>query len=96
MGSPPGPLFTNIFLSDHEKNWLDNCSTQFRPTYYRRYVDDCFLLFKSQDHIVSFLDYLNSQYPCIKLTHEVERDKTLAFLSIKIQRPSNGSFVTSV
>ena len=25
MGSPLGPLFANIFLSSHERTWLDNC-----------------------------------------------------------------------
>ena len=31
MGSPLGPLFTNIFLSFHEKEWLDNCPDSFKP-----------------------------------------------------------------
>ena len=52
-----------------------------------------FLLFRSQDHIAPFLDCLNSQHPCIKFTHEVERGKTMAFLHIKTQYSSNGSFV---
>ena len=29
MGSPLGPLFANIFLLYHEKNWLDNCPPLF-------------------------------------------------------------------
>ena len=95
MGSPLGPLFANIFLSYHEQNWLKNCPAQFKPIYYRRYVDDCFILVKSKDHITPFLDYLNSQHTCINFTCEIEADKTLPFLDIKIQR-SNGSFVTSV
>ena len=95
MGLPLGPLFANIFLSYHEQNWLKNCPAQFKPIYYRRYVDDCFILVKSKDHITPFLDYLNSQHTCINFTCEIEADKTLPFLDIKIQR-SNGSFVTSV
>ena len=31
MGSPLGPTFTNIFLSFHEKKWLENCPTDFKP-----------------------------------------------------------------
>ena len=54
MGSPLDPLFANIFMSFHEKSWLYNCSSSFKPLMYRRYVDDCFLLFKSPDHVPEF------------------------------------------
>ena len=50
MGSPRGPLFANIFMSIHEKSWLHNCPSVFKPLLYRRHVDDCFLLFKSLNH----------------------------------------------
>jgi hypothetical protein len=43
MGSPLGPLFANIFLSFHEKEWLDNCPDSFKPIFFRRYVDDSFV-----------------------------------------------------
>ena len=33
-----GPIFANIFLSQHEDNWLDKCPVEFKPTFYRRYV----------------------------------------------------------
>ena len=95
MGSPLSPLFANIFLSYHEQNWLKNCPGQFKPIYYRCYVDDCSILVKSKYYITPFLDYLNSQHTCIHFTCEIEADKTLPFLDIKIQC-SNGSFVTSV
>ena len=49
MGSPLGPLFANIFISFHEKSWFYNCPSLFKPLLYRRYVDDCFLLFRSLD-----------------------------------------------
>ena len=60
MGSPLGPIFPDIFLSWHERSWLSNCPTHFKPVYYQRYVDDCFLLFTSPDHIEPFLNCLNS------------------------------------
>ena len=66
--------------------------------FYRRYVDDSFILFKSHEHIESFLNYLNSQHPNINFTCELESNKsyeTLSLLDITISRP-NGSFVTSV
>ena len=95
MGSPLGPLFANIFLSFHESNWLNNCPVNFKPLLYRRYVDDCFLIFQSADHIPQFLSYLNRQHPNIKFTSEVESSSTLPFLDISISR-KNGVFETSV
>ena len=95
MCSPLGPLFANIFLSFHEKEWLDNCPDSFKPIFSPRYVDDSFVLYNSRDHIVPFLDYLNSKHPNIKFTFEIENDdKTLPFLDISIKRV-NGNFETN-
>ena len=51
MGSPLGPTFDNVFLCYQGKIWLQDCSSQFKPVIYRRYVDDTFLLFRSKHHI---------------------------------------------
>ena len=56
MGSSLGPLLANIFLSFHEIKWLNDCPVQFKPLYYRRYVDDYFVVFRSCDHIIPFLN----------------------------------------
>jgi hypothetical protein len=80
MGSPLGPLFANIFLSFHEKLWLADCSSNFKPLFYRRYVDVCFLIFHSRDHLLHILSYLNSKDPNIQFTHEFENNSSLPFL----------------
>ena len=67
----------------------------FKPSYCRRYVDDCFLLFRSPNPIPLFLDFLDHQHPNIKFTSEIESNNTLPFLDVKIIR-SNWSFSTSV
>ena len=51
IGTPPGPILTNIFLSLHEKNWLNKFPIRFKPCFYRMYVDDIFVLFKSPEYI---------------------------------------------
>ena len=81
-------------MSFHEQIWLQNCPS-FKPVLYRRYVDDCFLLFRSLNHVPLFLKYLNQQHPNITFTSEVERDRKLPFLDIDISR-SQGKFSTSV
>ena len=45
MGSPSGPTLANIFLCYHESNWLKNCLKDFKPVYYKRYVNAQFVLF---------------------------------------------------
>ena len=49
MGSPLGPILANIFLSYHDKNWLNKCPTEFKPSFYRRYVGDIFVLFEPSE-----------------------------------------------
>jgi len=95
MGLPLGPTFANVFMCFHEKVWLDNCPNSFKPIFYRRYVDDTFILFKARGHAELFLDYLNSQHPNIKCTMELEVDGSLSFLDCKVCRHNN-SFHTSV
>ena len=95
MGSPLGPLFANIFLDFHERTWLANCPSEFKPLFFRRYIDDCFVLFRSPDHVLPFQQYLNSQHPNITFTVEMESNSTLPFLDVQIQRSTDG-FSTSV
>ena len=54
MGSPLGPDLANAFLCFHEQIWLNDCPEDFKPVYYRRYVDDIFALFRSPDHLEEF------------------------------------------
>ena len=86
MGLPLGPTFANIFLCFHEKKWLDECPVEFKPRYYRRYVDDCFLLFDDPSHIDQFLKYLNGRHPRMKFTKEVESNGSLPFLDVNVKR----------
>ena len=95
MGLPLGPTFANIFLCFHEKKWLSSCPSSFRPIYYRRYVDDCFLIFNDMSHVDKFLDFLNSQHPKMKFTKEVESNGALPFLDVTVKR-SGATFETSV
>ena len=95
MGSPLGPLFANIFLSFHEKSWLADCHSNFKPLFYHHYVGDCFLIFQSRDHVLPFFSYLNSKHSIIQFTHELENNSSLPFLDVNVMR-SNGLFTTSV
>ena len=95
MGSPLGPILANIFLSHHEENWLNKCPIKFKPSFYRRYVDDIFVLFESSESADSFREYMSSKHQNINFTVEKENVGSFSFLDVKICR-KNGKFVTSV
>ena len=93
MGSPLGPAMANAFLVYHEGRWLDDCPTDFKPVLYRRYVDDTFLLFKSENHVPLFLEYLNGKHANIKFTYEYENNGKLPFLDVLVER--SGSILST-
>ena len=95
MGLPLGPTFANIFMCHYERRWLDSCPTDFAPLFYRRYVDDCFLLFKDPTHADQFLAYLNSKHCSIKFSMEKESNGKLPFLDVLVTKDA-GRFHTSV
>ena len=95
MGSPLGPTLANLFLCFHESAWLSDCPSDFKPIKYNRYVDDCFLVFKSKEQADKFLDYLNSKHKNISFTSEYEHNNQLPFLDILIDR-TDGILTTDV
>ena len=72
-----------------------NCPNEFKPVYYRRYVDDIFVLFKSPEHLDQFKDYFNTCHLHIKFTSEHETDNQMPFLDFLFIR-KEGKFTSSV
>ena len=96
MGSPLGPTLANSFINFHEKIWLLECPLAFKPKFYRRYVDDIFLLFNSVEQLEKFKTFLNSKHPNINyFTSEIEIDGKLPFLDMLVDR-NGGKITTSV
>ena len=89
MRSPLGPTLANAFLCFHEQIWLNECPDEFKPAYYRRYVDDIFVLFRSPDHLEKFKNYLNSKHRNIRFTCEEKPNNFMPFLDVLITRTSN-------
>lgn len=93
MGSPLGPTLANIFMSHLEKKWLKECPNSFKPIFYRRYIDDIFVMFTSGDHVELFADFMNKCHPNIKFTFEKEENKIMPFLDFEFSR--NGTQIES-
>ena len=73
MGSPLGPTMANVFLSFYEVKWLEQCPKEFKPVFYRRYVDDIFVLFESAENLSKFRDYFNTRHPDMSFSFEQEK-----------------------
>lgn len=86
MGLPLGPTFANIFLCFFEQIWLNECPEEFKPIFYKRYLDDTFIVFRSLNHIDKFREYLNSKHKNIKFTAEVEQENKINFLDITVHK----------
>lgn len=86
MGSPLSCSYANAFLCHWEKIWLENCPLDFKPLYYRRYVDDTFLIFERVSQVYDFLNFLNAQHPNIRFTVEIESNNMLPFLDVSVIR----------
>ena len=74
MGSHLGPALTNVFLCHHERKWLRECPVIYAPIFYKCYLDDIFVLLKSENHVNNLLLYLNPKHPNTSFTREIEKD----------------------
>ena len=95
MGSPLGPTLANIFLCYHETTWIKNYPKSFKPVYYKRYVDDIFVLFEKPEQVSRFVKYMNKRHKNIKFSFETEKYNSFSFLDVKICREKD-KFTTSV
>ena len=95
MGSPLDHTLANAFLCHYGKICLNECPSQFKPMVCRRYVDDIFVPFKSEEHLKRFVNYMNSKHKNIKFNFETEDSNKFSFLDAKITR-KNKRFVASI
>ena len=77
------------------KKWLEQCPDKFKAVYYRRYVDDIFVLFKSSHHLIKFRDDLNKCHPNMKFSFKEEKNGKLSFLDVEVS-PELNKFPTIV
>ena len=72
--------------------WLQQCPNEFRPVFYRRYVNDIFVLFESAEDLSNFHAYFNTCHPNMSFSFEQEKNDTLSFLDVEVSR-EQGKFV---
>ena len=84
MGSPLAPLLANWFVCKLENKILtDPHHVAYRPTIYKRYVDDIFAVFESSEARDLFFNALNDAHHNLTFTMETTKD-SLPFLDVSI------------
>ena len=92
MGSPLGPILTNIFVGFNKQLFLQRVPN---PSCYFRYVDDTFVMSRSEKDSCELFDKLNLLHPSLKFTMEKENNDSLPFLDVLVQRCET-AFTTGV
>ena len=94
MGSPLGPTLADVSLVYFEKNWSQNCLSDFKPQYYRRYADNIFISFTSPNHHQIFRNLLNGWHANMSFTIDSEKQNKMCFFDVQIIREDK-TFTTS-
>ena len=92
MGSLLGPVLTNIFMVELERNIIPTLSNDI--LLWERYVDDT-IYFTKLTSISKVLETLNSYHTNIKFTFEIESENKISFLDVLLIR-SNSLISTKV
>ncbi|BFZ08010.1 hypothetical protein BsWGS_11049 [Bradybaena similaris] len=88
MGSPLSPILCNIFMAKLEEEVITRAN--FKPDLWLRYVDDTFVLWNhGTENLKEFLSHINNHNPAIQFTMEVEKQGSLPFLDVKVERDDN-------
>ncbi len=98
MGSPLAPLLAENFLQEFEKKHLPLFEKNMGIVYWKRYVDDTFVLLDPTFSAKHVCAELSKCHPCLKFTCEEENARThkLAFLDALIQRKEGIGFQTRI
>jgi hypothetical protein len=87
MGAPSSGLSAELFLQHMENVQLARLSHKNGIIDYFRYVDDILLIFDPEfTDIQSILTDFNTSHPNLHFTAETERDNTINYLDIYIQK----------
>ena len=60
------------------------CPKEFKPVFYRRYVDEIFVLFESAQNLSKFCNYFDACHPNMSFSFEQEKNGKLSFLDIEV------------
>ena len=88
MESPLGPIFTDIYMNDLESK-LKHLLEKNEVVYWKRFIDDSFVLIKEDADVNKLLDILNKFDSAIRFTCEEEQNNSIPFPDVLITRTTN-------
>ena len=95
MGTPMAPSISNLFMGWLEERLFANSPVPINPKFWKRYIDDIFLLWTENDEQWElFFNYLNNFHDTIKFTSQISSSE-LPFLDILVKL-SHGFLYTDV
>ena len=89
MGSPLAPLLANWFVASKEQKLLSTLTSEKKPIFYARYVDDIFVLMENNNHLNTFHNEMNAMLSNLKFTLEKSANGKLPFLDTEVKLISN-------
>ena len=90
MGSPIESLRADFIMNYLIDKALEIAPQLHRPSFFCRYMDDCFATFIEPTSINIFFNNLNSIHKQIQFTKEIESNNSLAFLDVLIEKSDFG------
>ena len=93
MGSPLSPFLADVFINHLEESQISQ-NDLFRKHIFKwyRYVDDIFAIFQgTSTDLNTFLVFLNAVHARLRFTCEIEKDRELPFLDLKIRQTLNSN-----
>jgi hypothetical protein len=94
MGSSLGCILSDIFMGSLEGTLLKDTIDQTH--FYRRYVDDIFIVVNNTEELNNALKVFNAAHPSIQFTSETESNDCFHFLDIQLTRKTDGCLTRSV
>ncbi|RVE46596.1 hypothetical protein evm_008729 [Chilo suppressalis] len=95
MGSPVAPVVANIWMEYFEEKAFATAPTEI--ALWKRYVDDVFCILRgNKEDVEAHLANLNGVHTKMQFTYEIEEDRSLAFLDVKIRVRNDGSLSHSI
>ncbi|KAL0870054.1 hypothetical protein ABMA27_006218 [Loxostege sticticalis] len=95
MGSPVAPVIANIWMEHFEERAL--ASGPGIVKFWKRYVDDIFCIMNgNQTEVEQYLQHLNTVHPKVKFTYEMEKNRSMAFLDVRVTVRPDGTLAHSV
>jgi hypothetical protein len=90
MGSPLSPIVANLFIEKFENKALE--LYPLKPSRWKRYVDDTITKWPhGKEELNKFFEHLNGISDDIKVTMELEKNKSILFLDVLVAKKHDGT-----